>query len=163
MLLPTDAEFEEALAPLVGQPMREIGRASSLLWISIGDATANTRPWSLHTECAWRITRENLILVGRGDFYEFPGVAEPENWDWDHDFSNRFDAIAKEFNAYLGRKSRLIEAFAVDSFGGVSLVFDHDHRFEVFPSESSGNDAEWWRLLPPNKGEDYFVVPRWVD
>jgi len=115
--------------------------------------------FGIHLQCPWRITKDNVILVGYNDLTEQPDeTAEyDENFDWDVQMGNLRDL---KLTAFLGSGSYVIESVEADDFGGFELTFNDNVKLTVFPTSSSKNQyGEYWRLLD-NRNEEsiHFVV-----
>jgi hypothetical protein len=157
--------IQETLAPLVGLPLRCIGRAADLLWVQFGNlrelanirgGTRTVGDWALHVQCPWRITQPPTILVARGDCYYEASSGEP--YDWATAGESRFDRYALSLNKEFKFSPPLVKAVDVDVVGGFSLRFNSAYIFEVFPDKSSDSDSEHWRLFQPavSRAISYF-------
>lgn len=158
--------IQKTLAPLVGLPLRRIGRAADLLWVQFGEmrelpdrrgGTRTVGEWSLHVQCPWRITRPPTILVARGDCHYVAGSDEP--YDWDAAGESRFDRCAAPLNREFESSPPTVEAVVTDAVGGFSLRLTGGYIFEVFPDDSTGSDTEHWRFFQPGRDESHFVFP----
>jgi hypothetical protein len=161
-----DATIQNALAPLVGLPLRYIGRAADLLWVHFGElreipdrkgGTRTVGKWALHVQCPWRIVRPPTILIARGDCFYASDSDEP--YDWDAGRESGFDRRAAPLNHEFESSPPRVAAVAVDAVGGFSLRLDGGQVFEVFPDDSTGSDSEHWRIFRPGRDERHFVFP----
>ena len=160
------AVIQKTLTPLVGLPLRCIGRAADLLWVQFGEmrelpdrrgGTRSVGEWALHVQCPWRITRPPAILVARGDcFYE---ADSDEPYDWDAARESRFDRCAAPLNREFESSPPAVEAVVADVVGGFSLRLTGGFIFEAFPDHSTGSDSEHWRFFQPGRDERHFVFP----
>src|SRR5215813_2282460 len=80
-------EIELAVAPLKGVPLWDSGRAADLEWFVFGerrtvkdshDNPKEVGEYSLHVQCAWRITQADRGLVGSRDLY-YPAANKGDN------------------------------------------------------------------------------------
>jgi hypothetical protein len=158
--------IQEALAPLVGLPLRRLGRAADLLWVQFGemrelpDRRGGTRwvgEWALHVQCPWRLTRPPAILLARGDCFYEADSGDP--YDWNAGGESRFDRCAAPLNREFESSPPQVETVAVDEVGGFTLRLSGDLVFEVFPDECSGTDAEHWRFFQPGGDGPHVVFP----
>lgn len=161
-----DTSIQNALAPLVGLPLRCIGRAADLLWVHFGDfreipdrkgGPRTVGEWALHVQCPWRITRPPSIILARGDCHYTAENDEP--YDWDAGGESRFDRLAAPLNRELESSAPRVVAVVVDAVGGFTLRLDGGFTFEVFPDDSTGSDTEHWRFFRPGVDENHFVFP----
>ena len=159
--------LQEVLAPLIGLPLRSIGRAADMLWVHFGEwrevpsirgGTHTVGEWALHVQCPWRITRPPAILVGRGDCYYEAASDEPFNWETSDE--SRFDREAMPLNDEFENSPPLVEAVDVDAVGGFCLRLTRGYRFEIFPDVTSDSVSEHWRLFRPGSEESHFVFPK---
>jgi hypothetical protein len=164
--LVNDTTIQSALAPLIGQPLRCIGRAADLLWIQFGkycelpDRNGSTRTvgeWALHVQCPWRIARPPSIIIGQGDLHYAAEGIEP--YDWDADGESRFDRLAKPLNLQFEGAPPRVSSVVTDVVGGFTLCLDDGCTLDVFPADSTDSDTEQWRIFRPGAGESHFVFP----
>ncbi len=103
---------QNALAPLVGLPLRCIGRAVVLLWAHFGElreiptrkaGTRTVGEWALHVQCPWRISQPPSILVASGDYLYAADGNEP--YDPRSGRESRFDRRAAPLNTDFRRGS----------------------------------------------------------
>ena len=159
--------IQQALTPLVGRPLRSIGRAANLLWLHFGEmrevparggGTKSVGEWAIHVQCAWRLCRDGRIVVAYRDYYYSPEGDALD--DWDAPGRSRFDQTAAALNADFDANSPSVLSVTTDDVGGFSLALSHDYRLDVFPDDSShDNYSEHWRLFEPRADREHFVVP----
>lgn len=159
--------IKQALTPLVGLPLRSVGRAANLLWLHFGEmhevaarggGTKMVGDWAIHVQCAWRLCRLAHIEVAYRDYYYSPDGDALD--DWDTPGKSRFDQQAASLVAGFAASPPEILSFTVNDVGGFSLLFSHDFRLYVFPDDSSHGDySEHWRLFAPASDREHFVVP----
>ena len=93
--------IQEALTPVVGLPLRCIGRAANMLWLHFGEmrivpahggGTKTVGDWAIHVQCPWRISQLGRIVIAYHDFYYSPDGDALD--DWDTLGKSRFDSVA---------------------------------------------------------------------
>jgi hypothetical protein len=125
------------------------------------DASGNPREigeWALHVQCAWRITRDDRVLVGNRDLY-FPadyryGEGEPAEFNWERDFTLRDKLLNSLFQN--GTQELVVDRTEVYEAGGLHIVFRDGFFLDVLPCDSVSD--EHWRLFEPDKHAPHFVV-----
>jgi hypothetical protein len=156
--------IQQALAPIVGLPLRCIGRAANLLWLHFGEMrSAGTRgggtktvgEWAIHVQCPWRICRHGHIVVACQDYYCSPG-GEALDDDWDSPGKSRFDSLATILCTEFETRPPVVSSVNVDEVGGFSLNFNAGYRLDVFPADSN-DSSEDWRVFQPGSGNKHFV------
>jgi len=159
--------IQQALTPLVGLPLRSIGRAANLLWLHFGEmrevatrrgGTKTVGDWAIHVQCAWLLCRDGRIVVAYRDYYYSPDGDALD--DWDTPGKSRFDQSATALSVEFASASPSVLSVTTDDVGGFSLALGHDYRLDVFPDDSSHDEyAEHWRLFEPQADSEHFVVP----
>ena len=90
-------QVESVIAPLVGMPLWDAGRAADLLWLAFGqrqtikDFRGKPREageYALHVQCAWRFVLGEKVVAGNRDLYYPRGYKDPKEeipkgFDWD--------------------------------------------------------------------------------
>ncbi len=153
-----------ALLPLIGLPLRRMGRAADLFWLHFGElrevpthdgSTKCVGEWAIHVQCPWRFSRIGLIIVAKGDFYRSP-EGDALGKDWDVLGKSKFDQVAEA----LCRESEVHPSTVVsvdcDEKGGFSMHFDDEIKLEAFPEGSVGQ--EQWRRFQPGIQNPHFVA-----
>lgn len=161
-------DIKTELGKLIGLKLQYAGRASNLFWLGFGEMVLVKRrkgtellaEYSLHIQCAWRITKENKILVASRDFY-YPrsdSDEEIDSFDWDVQGNNRFDEKIK--NLMEDVKGKLIvEGIDSDDIGGLKVYLSEKYVLEAFPDESDDDeDSEFWRFFNMKDDSPHFVV-----
>ncbi|MED3863220.1 hypothetical protein [Priestia megaterium] len=161
-------EIKLQLESLVGSKLNNIGRASNLFWIELGERLSAIRrgrtielsEYALNIHCSWRITNENKIVVASGDIYSphSDWNVDIEDFDWDVQGNNKFD----EKIEYLMRSIQeplTVEKIDSDEIGGLTIFLSKGFRLHVFP-DISGDDecSEFWRFFTRGKDSFHFVV-----
>lgn len=100
------ARIEKATAPLIGKALWRCTRAADLAAFQFGQrrsvtdnysGTVQVGEYALHVECAWRISREDRVVVGSRDLYypADPRIEDPlPDHDWDK-VPNRRDELIR--------------------------------------------------------------------
>lgn len=163
-------QIEAALEPLIGLSLWTARRAADMEMFHFGarrivpgrdGEPREVGEWALHLQCAWRLTGPEGIVVGSRDRFYAAGVdpyaeVESEDWDWDRPGANRCDERIDAFFTAQSATPPVVEAVSADRLGGFCLQMSGGHALEVFPFDSLGE--EHWRLLPPSREQDHFVV-----
>lgn len=115
--------------------------------------------FALHLQCAWRFTKNDVILVGDLDLYEQPNeMADFDmNFDWDIQQGNLRDVKLKSL---LQSEKLIVKSVENDSFGGFEINFNEDFKLTAFPTLSSKSQySEHWRLLDNRKEDnEHFIA-----
>ena len=161
-------EIKRATAVLVEQALWDCTRAADLASFQFGQRrsvkgySADSREvgeYALHVQCPWRITRDDLTIVGSGDLYCPPDLwnKEPDlNFDWRPVGANRRDHLLKAL-FQGGARVFVVQSVEVGNAGSVRIGLEDDHSLEVIPDLST--DDEQWRLFRPyREHEPHFVV-----
>ena len=101
--------IEAALAPILGLPMRDMGRAADMAWLGFGDEievpdtrTGGTRAlarYRLHLSRPFRLSGPGGAIAAAHDMYHArvnPGH-EPDSFEWDRRGATWYDARVDEF------------------------------------------------------------------
>lgn len=154
------------LDQLLHKKICDIGRASNMLWVSIGeniialDRKGNEvkkSTISLHVQSTWRIVNKEKkeILLASSDFYSPNSTVTADNeFEWDVQGNNLFD----EKSQIWLNKNRLIyiKEYKVNRWGDLLLIFSNDNRLEIFINSS--DSTECWRLFKHHSDEEHLVV-----
>ena len=165
------AVVEQALAPLIGEPLTSLGRAG-LIWLSFGpdvETVVQYGPrkgtrrmvgtYALHLQCPWRLMRGDEVLIGSHDLFIPRTGQEPttpegwDAWDWSARGANRFDELAEAWNAAGPYRVSRVRARAI---GDLCVELEHGLQLDVFVDSAS--DRECWRYLRPATEERHFVM-----
>ncbi len=165
----TREAIARATSLLVGLPLWDAGRAADLAWFIFGarkmmqDYRGNPREvgeYSLHVQCAWRITRGEKVLIGSRDLYYPAGYTGrdeeiPPGFNWDVQGANRLDELVSAL--FRDRHAGfLVQRIEVGNAGAISLRLEDDMSLEIFPHDSS--EGEHWRLFSPGEKGSHCVV-----
>jgi hypothetical protein len=161
-------EAHKALAPLLGIPLWDAGRAATMLWLQLGprvhaptarDPERITGEYALHVQCPWRVSSRSGIVTGSADMF-VPGPDTPE---WNFDAGRPGDAVAdlelrRWIDSYVDRPL-VVVGIDMDRCGGFCVNLSEGFAFEAFPNSSgSDNESEQWRLLKPGQDTPHFVM-----
>jgi len=166
---PFRKQIEDALAPLIGLPLWDSGRAADLAWFALGerrtvkDFRGNPKEvgeYALHVQCAWRITQDDKVLVGRSDLYYPAGYSPeqdeiPDDFNWDVQGANRQDELIRDLFQGGGNQFRVL-GVEVGPAASFNIALERNLSLQVFPQDSSSH--EYWRLFRPYRDEPHFVV-----
>ena len=161
-------QVESVIAPLVGIPLWDAGRAADLLWLAFGqrqtiqDFRGKPREvgeYALHVQCAWRFVQGEKVVVGNRDLYYPRGYRDPKDeipkgFDWDVQGANRCDEVLVELFAG-GTKQFVVQRVEAGRAGELALLLEGGITLQVFPNDSL--DGEHWRLFRPGSHESHFV------
>lgn len=161
-------KVQTELGKLIGLKLRYAGRASNLFWLGFGDmvlvkrrkGTEQLAEYSLHIQCAWRITKGNKILVASRDFYYPNSNWDDENgdFDWDVQGNNRFDEKTKHLIEEVKGKL-IVERVDSDDIGGFKVHLSDKYVLEAFPDNSDEDEySEYWRFFNMKDDSLHFVV-----
>jgi hypothetical protein len=160
-------KIEQATAVLVGKTVWRCTRAADMACFQFGaqgkvltykGETKEAGEYALHVECPWRFTRQDQVIVGKGDLYypaEHIEEAEiPPSFNWDKDLNRQDRLLALLFEN--GKREFLVEEIRVKAAGSLSILLSDGLALDVFPADSLGD--EHWRLFEPGKDKRHFVV-----
>lgn len=163
-------EIERALAPLVGRPLFDAGRAGAMLWLQFGDhrpGPADERDardvgeYAIHVSCAWRLIGPHGIYVASGDlFTPADPTVDPSDFEWDAPGANWCDVRLRAFVAETAGSPRAVSGVSSDEIGSLRLFLGEDFVLDVFPdsSDAAHVETEFWRLLQPGTAGAHVVV-----
>jgi hypothetical protein len=161
-------QVESVMAPLVGMPLWDAGRAADLLWLAFGqrqtikDFRGKPREvggYALHVQCAWRFVQGEKVVAGNRDLYYPRGYKDPKDqipkdFDWDVQGANRCDEMLAELFAG-GAKQFVVQRAEVRQAGELALLLEGGLALQIFPNDSL--DGEHWRLFRPGNDEPHSV------
>lgn len=166
---PVIKNAEKALAILVGKALWTCRRAADMATFQFGarvkkadfyGKTAEVGEYALHVQCAWRVARGGVIVVGSRDLYypagyEDDGDEIPSSFNWERDPNRRDTLIDELFDQ--GRKQFTVRRIDSGAAGRLTMELSDDVSLEVFPDYSL--HAEYWRFLSPGTANmKHFVV-----
>jgi hypothetical protein len=161
-------EIEMATRPLVGKTLWGCGRAADMATFAFGERRAvpdrrrglrEVGEYALHVQCAWRITREDQVVVGSRDLYYPADYGDenqdlPEDFDWDQDPNRRDKLLGSLFEN--GTKSFVVGTIHVGAAASLHIQLSDGLCLELFPDDSL--NRERWRLFRPGTNEPHLVV-----
>ncbi|AYE53337.1 hypothetical protein OEA_26940 (plasmid) [Priestia megaterium NCT-2] len=161
-------EIKLQLESLVGSKLTNIGRASNLFWLELGERLSVVRrgrtielsKYALNIQCSWRITRGNKIVVASRDFYSLSSDWNEikEDFDWDVQGNNKFDEKV-EYLVKSIKEPLTVEKIDSDEIGGLKVFLSKDFTLNVFPDSSEDDEySEFWRFFTRGKDSFHFVV-----
>ena len=162
--------IERALAPLLGRPVWDAGRAGAMLWLQIGERrprrsderdAREVGEYALHVSCAWRLIGPHGIYVASGDlFTPADPLADPSDFMWDEPGANWCDVRLRAFLAETAGSPRVVTAVTSDEIGSLRWFLGDDFVLDVFPDSSDAEhiETEFWRLLQPGTAGTHTVV-----
>ena len=163
------SEIEQATSVLIGEALWECGRAANMATFQFGkrkkiiDLRGDGREvgeFRLHVQCAWRIAREDRIIVASRDIYypadyhEEKGI--PEQFDWDRDPERRTKLLAALFEN--DTREFIARSVAGGSAGSLRITLSDQLALELFPDDSLGD--EYWRFFRTGQGPHFVVTGR---
>ena len=153
-------DIEQHLAPLLSATLTELGRAAALEWFTFVMPDGSTR--ALHVSCAWRLVRDDVILVGRSDYYR-GATPEIDPWEDDDDVGTRLRDLGNDAVRELLGDGWRVSSIRADALGGRAMAFDSGAVLEVFPDAAPAAFDDWeaWRLFTLRDQSAHFVV--WSD
>ncbi len=156
----------EELKKIVGLSLISAGRACDLIWFVFGGMVKRederrgsfqeAAEYSLHVQCAWRLTDPEKIIVGSADRF-IPNSANnySDNFDWDVQGENRCDEQLKAlFSGF--EDGFIVKDVSADRFGGLKIHLAESLLLEVFTDNSTDDEA--WRYFRSGWDFPHLVV-----
>lgn len=161
-------ELEGILKQLIGLELTKTTRVGAMECLKFGTFFKKDKKgidkqigiFDLHLQCPWRITKNDVIVVGSDDVVEQPdeNAVFDESFNWDVQGGNLRDVKLWEI---LKSEKLLVKSVIADNFGGFQLIFNDNIILSVFPASSSNTFySEYWRLLVNKNNPKHFVVSR---
>jgi len=156
-----------ALSPLIGEPLSDIGRAVDLALVCFGryvdvpdyDGFAQPVPeYALYLQCPFRLAGDGEVLLASQDMY-YPGddpLGNRERFRCDVAGATWFDARAFALRPFLQSRMPTVARVDVDMFGGIRLELSHGLLLEAFPVTSFPHEE--WRFFKHRSNVPHFVV-----
>ncbi len=162
------AQIERATAALIGKSLWTCRRAADMATFQFGarrkvldfyGSPTEVGDYALHVQCAWRITREDEVVVGSQDLYypadhENGGKEFPPDFDWDRDPNRRDKLLRLLFEG--GTREFVVQKVEVGGAASLHIALTEKLSLEVFPDDSLSHER--WRLFRPGVDEPHFVV-----
>lgn len=159
-------QIERAASILVGKLLWKCTRAADLASFQFGartkvaglrNVTKEVGEYALHVQCAWRIAREDQVIVGSRDLYYPADFLEedeiPAEFDWDRDPNLRDKRLESLFDN--GREFTVLSVEA-GAGGSLRIALSGDLFLDILPYDSLLR--EHWRLFDPRTDHSHFVV-----
>lgn len=152
-------QIRAALIVLIGKALWSSGSAA-LQWFQFGERRTVTGfrgdvkevgEYALHVQCAWRITRNDRVVVGSSDPRE---ESEQDNGDPQRKLSRMDDRVQQLFEDET--RQFAVEGIEIGEAGAFSIKLADGYVLDVMPDDSS--DCEHWRFFKPYVEGPHFVV-----
>jgi len=159
-------EITNILEQLVGLEVsgtrRIDGSAEYITFGELGTLKDETGEWqvgerNIRLECPWRITQNNILLIGSDDFIEQPDENAEYNkdFDWNVTGGNLRDVKMADF---LNSGKHIVQSVKADNFGGFELLFNDNAKLTVFPAMSSKSEHNELWGISDSRDEGSFVT-----
>lgn len=145
------------LEKLVGLPVWGVGLSAGMLGLSFGNRypvklrsgrMGEDSDFGLHVQCAWRVAREDEVVVGYAGYMAI-----------DEDDAPALKAFYETLCSVFAEGPK-VEAVTGVRAGAFSLCLEGGVYVEVFPSAQDVDpDAEFWRLMPREPRSHFVVGP----
>jgi hypothetical protein len=165
-------EIAARLAAIVGLPLCDASRAVDMATFGFGrmiervgrSGQIQLPEYRLHIQETWRITRDDEVLLGYGDWHYPPrgsSVSYAEFVEQDAP-RNRRDDLIDDWQAH-GSDAHVVREARGTNAGDLAIMFADGCVLQTFVNQASrggDGDDEFWRLLPPSftGDEPHFVV-----
>jgi hypothetical protein len=155
--------INNALAPLVGLPLRHLGRSSNMLLLQFGnphevsahDGSMKTiHDWTIQIQCPWRISQHGQIVIAYRDFY-YSDVAKNNQAVMN---KSRYDSVLGSLSAEFETTPPRVISIDSDDTGAFSLHLNDGYRLEAIPAENT-ESGKHWRIFEPGIPGKSFVFP----
>lgn len=155
---------ESALAAMMGERLRYVGRATDLVWVGIGrdvevprrgGGTRLLAQHALHLQCPWRLTLLGEPLIGSWDLHRSTGSLEWADGELEQGEA-AFDLVAVQLTADASERDHRVEVIVGDDWGGVSVGFSGGLALDVLPVTTASDEC--WRYFRPDEDDNHFVV-----
>ena len=151
---------------LIDQQIKEIGRASNMLWISLGKIVTVKysngeellkSTFSINIQCSWRMIGKppKSILFASSDIYEPNSSTKwTEDFNWDIQGINLFDQKSNEW--LVANNPVFVKGVDVRDLGDLFLLLSTGDILEVFVDNSTTKEA--WRFFERNSSQNHFIM-----
>jgi hypothetical protein len=149
-------DIQTYITGIIGLPMTSVSRVVDMQCLHFGSFESldnDGKPkqvgeYSIHLQCAWRLTHEDAIYTGLDDLFE-PIDDKIDKYDPDFDcLKQDVNVLDKKLKELLEKYSMVVQDIILDSFGGAEIVLDQGFRLSIFPTVSQTHEqAEHWRIL----------------
>ena len=137
--------------------LKNIGRASNLVWLIFSDDREPNREYALHIQCPWRICDEKqYILLASDDIYQPNSSMErSEDFDWDSFGNSLFD---EKIHLLFPEEERIfVKQISFSRRNDFKIVFSNNLILEAF-IDTSLKDSECWRFFERGNKDKHLVV-----
>jgi hypothetical protein len=161
------ADIQRATNVLVGKPLWRCLRAADMAMFDFGNRKKvpglrgewkEVGDFALHVQCAWRLTRQDRVIVGSTDLYYPASYQEddqvPSDFDWDEEPNLRDKRLVSLFEG--GTREFMVEKVQPGLAGSLYISLHDGLSLELFPEHSLRK--EHWRLFVPSTEQRHFVV-----
>lgn len=146
--------IQNILNQIIGLQLSGTSRAANMECLNFGDLiikkkddkTCYIGEFSIHLQCSWRFTNDNIIIVGSSDLYvQADESAEYDvNFDWDVEGANFRDVKLKDL---ISNNILIVHSTQIDKFGGLEINFNNNIKLSIFPDRTSKSYYEYWRII----------------
>jgi len=153
----------QALEPLLGLPLRSLGRSANMLSAHFGnlrdmpvrEGSLRAVPeWTMQIQCPWRISQGGRIVVAYRDFYfsdvPLKNVAVMTK--------SRLDSVIAGLCTEFEVTPPLVGRVETDDTGGFCVHLSDNYCLEAFPAENA-DAGKCWRIFEPAARGRSFVFP----
>jgi hypothetical protein len=159
-------EIESATAVLVHEALWSCRRTVDLFSFQFGDRKpthtfrgdeVKVGNHAINVQCAWRITKSEVVVVGAADVY-FPPSSYPDNAEKKFDWKRERTRADEKLEALFENERRQFRVLQIQvgTAGSLHILMEDDLTLDIMPDESS--DDEHWRLLVPIGGDFPLVI-----
>lgn len=153
--------IRQALAPLIGLPLRHIVRSGNMLVAHFGHgldapegSARHSYEWTLRVQCPWRISQGKHILIAYRDFFYSDAPLKNLAVMTRSNSSNVLESLCAEFEL----RPPSVASLDSDDTGGFSLRLSSDYRLDVIPAEGT-ESGKYWRIAEAGAEGRSFVYP----
>lgn len=149
---------------LLNKYLVKIGRSANMAWLCFAcnneEETGIAKEFSLHVQCPCRMVdlpNREVLFASLDMYLPNSGTQESENFDWDVQGANRYDAEVKKWLTV--NESVYVKKLYFNVLGDLMLFLSNGHIFEVLVTSSlDGEYDECWRFFERHTDRDHFVV-----
>ena len=160
------SKIETALTHLIGQDVREIGRAANMLWIAFGqdvvcvnyksEKSIKSR-YALHVQCNWEFFSGHEVFLSQKHFCVPKSGIASCIFDTEPFGNSMFDEITSKFNHELKVNPVVVADFDVCGLTGKLLLrFSNGYSIGIFTDKPE--DGESWRFFEPGSDKEHLVL-----
>ena len=144
----------DVLQVLKNTEFKCVGRAGYIVWMCFGDdilfrddmGTERVVPkYSLHIQCSFRITLNNIILITDSDMYRPCSTMKEDEFNCDIIGHTRYDEFAEKFSKQNAENWYRVVDVSMSKCGDVKIILTNGCIIEIFVNCS--DDYEAWRFF----------------